>query len=385
MKFLFLAIAFFFTSLAADRSLQEVVENGLYTDEEPDVSHSIIDRMRDLKIPGVSIAVINKGKLAWSAGYGTLTSADDSTAVNSKTLFQAGSISQSLTAFGVMILVQQGKLDLDKDVNVYLKRWKVPENTFTQIAKVTLRKLLSHTAGTSVPGFTGYESQAPLPDLVTIVQGKKPANSKPIKVEAVPGTSVSFSGGGSAIAQLVIEDVTNEPFALWMYKNVFMPLKMNDSTFIQPLPPALALNAAHGYKKNGDPVKGNWYNYPEQGSRGLWTTPEDLAKFIIYIEAALKGEVSDPLEKKYVEKMIHNQRIGARNTDKGLGFSLINSGEDLSFTLIGQNEGFISRIRGVAYQGKGYAIMMNNDDGWPLLNEIRNSIRRAYHWPEDPR
>ena len=123
---------------------------------DPNNRMSLTERMAHYHVPGVSIAVIDKGKLAWAKGYGNISSDIESKAINIHTLFQAGSVSKSLTAFGALILVQQGKISLDEDVNCYLKSWKIPDNEFTQSEKVTLRRLLSHSAGTSVSGFPGY-------------------------------------------------------------------------------------------------------------------------------------------------------------------------------------------------------------------------------------
>src|SRR5262249_6232505 len=155
----------------------------------------------------------NHGRIEWARGYGHITNDQNSAVIDEHTLFQAGSISKSFTAFGALILVQQGKISLDADVNLYLKRWKLPENEFTKTEKVTLRRLLSHTAGTSVHGFPGYSVQAAIPNIVDILEGKKPlVNTDPVRVISKPGTELKYSGGGTTIVQLLIEDITGEQF-----------------------------------------------------------------------------------------------------------------------------------------------------------------------------
>ncbi|MDP1723418.1 MAG: serine hydrolase domain-containing protein [Alphaproteobacteria bacterium] len=149
---------------------------------------NLLERMAHYDAPGVSIAVINDGKLAWAKGYGAFTNSSDSKPVDTNTLFQAGSISKSLNAIGALLLVQQGKISLDEDVNQYLKSWKIPAHKFTKDGKVNLRRLLSHNAGISVHGFPGYNIDQKIPSLVEILDGKKPVvNTDPIRVITQPG------------------------------------------------------------------------------------------------------------------------------------------------------------------------------------------------------
>lgn len=391
MNFSFFIFGIFMVStLSAEMndllSKQSNVENGLRSKVvivgDLNSSANVLERMKYYKVPGVSIAVVNNGRIECSHGYGYVTKDPKAAHIDEQTLFQAGSISKPIAAFGALLLVQQGKVSLDEDVNVYLKRWKVPENEFTKTEKVTLRRLLSHTAGTNVHGFSGYSSQAPIPTIVEILQGKKPiVNNDPVIVISKPGTELKYSGGGTTIVQLLIEDVTGEHFDDWMQNNVLMPLGMLDSTFKQPLPASYAIRAAYGHYQNGVPVEGKWHIYPEMAAAGLWTTPKDLAQFIIYIQAALKGDKTKPLNSFYVKEMITRQKIGDKVIDSGLGFFLENEGEDLVFSHNGQDDGFIARLSGYAYRGKGVVIMMNNDFGWGLMDEITNSVADTYHWP----
>ncbi len=367
------------------RTKQSSVEHGLRPKVliagNSNIRMNILERMEYYKVPGVSIAIVNDGRIEWIHGYGHITTDPKSASVDEHTLFQAGSISKPITAFGALILVQQGKISLDDDINLYLKRWKVPENEFTKKEKVTLRRLLSHTAGTSVHGFSGYSAQTPIPTVVDILEGKKPlVNSDPVRVMIKPETELKYSGGGTTIVQLLIEDITGEHFDVWMQNNVLKPLGMSESTFTQPLPPSYALHAAYGHYLNGVAVEGQWHIYPEMGAAGLWTTPKDLARFIVYIQSAFKDKQTQPLNHDYVKEMITRQKIGDKEIDSGLGLFLENHGADLVFSHDGQDEGFIARLSGYAFRGQGVVIMMNNDSAWPLLEEITNSVADTYHW-----
>ncbi|MBA3238369.1 MAG: beta-lactamase family protein [Parachlamydiaceae bacterium] len=389
MKTLLFIVSFFMlTSLSSQtakeqQSKQSRVENGLRNKVsiagEKISKANILERMKYYQIQGISIAVINNSKVDWAQGYGHITNNEASAPVDKHTLFQAASISKPITAFGALMLVQEGKISLDEDVNLYLKRWKVPENEFTKIEKVTLRRLLSHTAGTNVDGFTGYSIQTSIPNLKDILEGRKPlVNSDPIRIISKPGTEMKYSGGGTTIVQLLIEDITGEHFDIWMLNNVLMPLGMKESSFKQPLP---AAHAAYGHHLDGVPLEGKWHIYPELAAAGLWTTPSDLAQFILYIQTALKSEKSKPLSSTLVKEMLTRQKIHGKSIDSGLGVFLVNDGKNLIFGHDGQNDGFIGRLSGYAYHDHGIVIMVNNDSGWPLIEEIMNSTADAYSWP----
>ena len=170
------------------------------------------DRMRFYRTPGLSLVVINNGQIEWARSYG-VKEAGGNAKVALETLFQAASISKPVVAMGALRLVQQGKLSLDEDVNRKLKSWKFPETEFTKEQKVTTRRLLSHNAGISVAGFLGYTADAERPTLRQILDGEKPANSAPIRVELVPGSKFQYSGGGYVVLQQLISDVAGSPFA----------------------------------------------------------------------------------------------------------------------------------------------------------------------------
>ena len=195
-----------------------------------------MDRRR---IPGLSIAIIHDGRIVVSRAYGVadLTTRAPATPA---TLFQAGSISKPVAALGVLRLVEMGKLSLDEDVNAKLTTWRVPENRFTQSEKVTLRRLLSHSAGVTVHGFPGYDVADPIPDLVQVLNGAKPANTAPIRVDTIPGAIRRYSGGGFTVMQQLMIDVTGTPFPRYMQETVLNPIGMTSSTFEQPLSPARA-------------------------------------------------------------------------------------------------------------------------------------------------
>jgi CubicO group peptidase (beta-lactamase class C family) len=333
--------------------------------------------METFKVPGLSLAVIDNYQIAWAKGYG-VTDIGTATPVTTKTLFQAGSISKPVAAAGALYLVQKGKLSLDEDVNKKLVTWKVPENEFTKDQKVTLRRLQSHSAGLTVHGFPGYATDKPIPTLVQIFNGEKPANTAPIRVDFVPGTKVRYSGGGVTIEQQLMIDVTGKPFPQFMRETVLEKIGMTDSTYEQPLPPARAILAATGTYSNGKQVRGKWHIYPEMAAAGLWTTPSDLARFAIEIALSKQGKSNRVLSQTTVQEMLKPQIEHV-----GLGFFLGNERPD-QFGHDGADEGFQALLLMFADSGQGVAIMGNSDNFLRLTPYLLESISKEYGWKYTP-
>jgi CubicO group peptidase (beta-lactamase class C family) len=174
-------------------------------------SMKLSERMQFYKVPGVSVAFFDHGKIIWTRAYGLADTATRKP-VTSETLFQAASISKPVSALAALHLVQEGKLSLDENVNDKLRAWKVPDNQFTAQQKVTVRRILSHRAGITVRGFPRYASGEPIPTVVQILNGEKPANTDPIRVDVVPGAIGRYSGGGYVILPTLMSDVTEKAF-----------------------------------------------------------------------------------------------------------------------------------------------------------------------------
>lgn len=346
-------------------------------ESDPPLQMSLQQLMELYKIPAFSIAVIDDYKIVWAKAYG-VTDAGGKTPATTKTLFQAGSISKPVAATGALFLVEQGKLSLDEDVNEKLKTWKVPENEYTKTQKVTLRRLMSHTGGLTVHGFPGYDVDEPLPTLVQIFNGEKPANTEPIRVDMVPGTQERYSGGGVTIEQQLMIDVTGKPFPEFMREMVFEKIGMRDSSYSQPLPHDWAARTAAGTSIQGTPVHGRWHVYPEMAAAGLWTTPSDLAKFAIEIALSKQGKANHVLSEKMTNEML-TPVLG----EAGLGF-FIDKKIAGQFDHGGADEGFQAFLTMNAISGKGVAIMADSDNGIAAAQMVIHSLAKEYAWNYDP-
>ncbi|CAA9314277.1 MAG: Beta-lactamase class C-like and penicillin binding proteins (PBPs) superfamily [uncultured Gemmatimonadetes bacterium] len=336
---------------------------------------SLARRMAHYKVPGVSIAVVEGGRIAWARGFG-VREAGTADSVTSTTLFQAASISKPVAATGMLRMVDEGKLALDTPVNEYLVSWKLPENQFTAREKVTLRRLASHSAGLTVHGFAGYAAGERVPTAPEILDGNGPSNSQPVRVNAVPGSMWRYSGGGTTIEQLVMADVAKEPFPALMRRLVLEPAGMANSTFEQPLPAALRGAAASGHGEEGEMIPGRWHVYPEMAAAGLWTTPSDLLTWAMEIAAARGGRSARILSRPTATAMLTPQK-GA----SGLGPTLGGRGDGFFFSHGGSNAGFRAQLIYFPETGQGAAVMTNGAGGDRLAREILLAISAAYGWP----
>jgi len=379
----FLAAAFLLTTPAlADTSDPRISRIETVAAEIPQgegtapLRFSLDTLMKAYDAPGLSIAVIENGRISWAKGYG-VTETGGTVPVTAHTLFQAASISKPVAAAGAMLLVQAGKLNLDTDVNMRLKSWKVPDNTFTATQKVTLRRLMSHTAGLSVSGFSGYDIAAPLPTVAQILNGEAPANTSAVRVIFEPGSKAQYSGGGITVEQLLMTEVTGQSFPVLMDRLVLKPFGMSDSSYDQPLPADRAQTAAAGTYGNGKTVHGRSHIYPEMAAAGLWTTPSDLARFSIAIADARTGHKTNLLSQATATEMLTK----APNGD-ALGFFTDDKVPGL-FGHNGTNEGFRSLMVMNWQTGQGIVIMVNSDNGSEISAMILQRYAVEYGWKQD--
>ena len=343
---------------------------------------SLSDRMAHFASPGVSIAVVDEGRVAWERGFGIRTNGNPEP-VGADTLFQAGSVSKPVFALGAMRLVQDGQIAVDGDIQQYLTSWRIPSNG-DWTPRVTLRQLLSHTGGVSVHGFAGYPAAGPWPTVTQILNGSPPANNFPIIVDLVPGLQFRYSGGGTTIAQAAVTDVRGHPLPAIMHELIFEPLALKNTTFAQPLPVDLAARSATAHPWNGVPTPGRWRIHPEMAAAGLWTTAGDLARIGCAFLDSLHGDhsrlgLSRESSAAMLEPQLPTDLKGGNFV--GLGWHCTGEGDGFRCYHEGWNEGFVSGLWLYPALGKGAAIMISSNQGWPLRDEIKEAIAREYHWP----
>ena len=327
------------------------------------------EAMKALNIPSVSLALIDGDRIDFARAYGA--------SATPETLYQAASLSKFVTAIGAMRLVEAKRLDLDEDVNAKLTSWKVPTNGFDKGHEVTLRGLLSMTAGIGVPGFPGYETGAPVPNLTQILYGVPPANSPPVTVIAEPGSAYLYSGGGYEIAEALMVDTMQTPFPELMNEIVLKPAGMSRSTFAQALPADLDGAAMRGHSADGKELYGGYRIFPEHAAAGLWSTPTDLANLLLLMGRAWRGESQLFLQPEAARTMLTPQNGGPY----GLGAAIGEADGVLAVMKRGQNAGYHAYLILLPAEGKGMVVMTNSDNGSILAEALIRRAAALFDWP----
>jgi CubicO group peptidase (beta-lactamase class C family) len=375
-------LAVFGASPASAGTNEEIarIENGLRPAVAlagaPVATRILLDEMKRLHVPGVSVAVIKDGKIAWARGFGVAY--ENGPAVTAQTLFQAASISKPVTAMAALRMVEEGKLALDADINTVLTGWKL-QAADGGAANVSLRQLLSHTAGTSVSGFPGYAANKPVPTLVQVLDGAAPANTKPVRVDSPPGKAFRYSGGGYSVVQQALVDRSGRPFDALLLETVLKPIGMSDSTFAQPLPAALQARVAAPHDRRGQAYAGGPYTYPELAAAGMWTTPTDLAKFALAVQRAAAGESKGG--KGVLSQEMARTMLAPVQKGYALGLQVEGSGAASSFAHGGSNMGYQNTLFAYTAHGNGAVVMTNGDAGGELAQSVIRAIAAEYGWP----
>ena len=337
---------------------------------------TIAELMTRLNVPGVSIAVIRDHRIHWAKGYGIADVATGAL-VDTGTMFQAASMSKPVAAMAVLRAVQDGLFTLDTDINTILTSWKLDGGEFTKDRPVTPRTLTSHTSGLGDGfGFPGYDPSDSVPTVVQFLQGSKLSNVGVLFMERPPMTLMEYSGGGVTLMQQALSDARKRPFADIMRDDVLRPLGMTRSTFEQPLPASFDQNAARAHSGQGKAMGPKWHVHPEQAAAGLWTTPSDLARFLIEVQRAAAGQSNRVLSRATVQEMLTPVGVG----DYAVGFAIQKMGQGWYFAHGGSNWGFRATMMAHKVKGYGLVVMTNADQGGAVANELSRRIQRAYEW-----
>jgi CubicO group peptidase (beta-lactamase class C family) len=309
--------------------------------------------MSRFRVPGTAVALVDNGQMSWAQVYG-LADKETGSPVTPETVFQAASISKAVSAWGVMKLVEEGILDLDAPVERYLTRWHLPPSEFNH-DEVTIRRLLSHTAGTSVSGFLGRDPDQDLPTLEEVLSGQDVIFGE-TRVVQEPGSGYSYSGGGYTLLQLVIEEVSGESFSDYMQREVLDPLGMTSSSFVWT--PELEANGATGYNWAGRPLPN--FRFTAKAAASLITTAPDLARFAAAVMPGPDGAPAGRgvLEPETVDLML--SPAPATEGAYGLGYAIF-AGHKPIVGHGGDNRGFKAIFFSVPVQGVGIVILTNSN------------------------
>ena len=341
---------------------------------DPGQTYALKSRMATHNVSAVSIALITDGQVEVDAAYGT-RAADDPVPVTARTRFAACSVSKAVAAVAALRLVADGRLPLDADVNEHVRDWRV-RDAVGQPVKVTLRQLLTHTAGLNVGGAVGYDPAGPVPTLDDVFHGRPPSLTPAVHVVAEPGTAYRYSAGGYIVVQRLICDATGKPFDDAVRALVFEPLAMDRSTFA-PQPDDDDHAAAHvSMIRRGSPETN--LVWPEQAAAGLWTTAGDLVRLTVAIQASYHGR-GDFLPQALAGDALLRQ---TPHRDVGLGLHLLGDGAARRFSHTRSHLGWRAEMLDWLDRECGVAVMISNGyTGSELKGEILKAVLSTYQWP----
>ena len=346
---------------------QDTIANTFVVNEYEEVlsNYGLDSRMEDFGVAGISFAILKNGELDWAKGYGVLQKGG-SEKVNTETMFSVGSVSKVGTAVLIMKLQELGLIDVDQDVNKYLTSWKVPENMYTRKKPVTLRHILSHTAGLTVHGFADFYPGEELPTTVQILEGKSPAKNRPVCVDIPVGDRFRYSGGGTTIAQLVIEDCMEGAQYNIAKKLLFQELGMKRSSYQNPLPERYG-NIAKAHNRNGRPdaLPRGYQAMPEAGASGLWTTPTDFSKLMAELMKAYDGN-----SKFLAQTTVKDMMTPVEPSDYGMGPRIKEENNHIQFSHGGANDSYRAHFIGSLTNKNGIVIFTNGARGTDLIREL---------------
>ncbi len=358
------------------QSIENNIQKGVVIAGEQQPPSSLVERMQEDNVPGVSIAVLKDGKLAWAKGFG-IANSKTKQEIDANTLFQAGSISKPIAALAALKIVEQGKVALDENVNNYLSGWQVEssssnEDHSTEQNPVTLRQLLSHTAGLSVHGFPGYATGSDLPSTVEVLQGK--GNTDPVEVTMTPGSEWRYSGGGYTVMQLVVEQVTGQSFADFTDQTILRPMGMTSSTFQHQLPKELKQRTSAAFDGHGKMYSVVYNDYPEKAAAGLWTTPSDILRYAAHMQEIMLGKQNGILKKTTLEQIFSKHQ-----NNWGLAPVIFDVDDELGFGHGGKNLGFTNEFNALISKQDGVVVMANGDNAGKLIHEVMVTLSKRYN------
>jgi CubicO group peptidase (beta-lactamase class C family) len=348
-----------------------ITGNIILNNEKP---RTIEEQMKLYNVKGMSIAVIQNHQIVWAKAYGWADEAEKRP-MTTETLFEPGSISKSLNAVGILKLAQEQKIDLNTDINQYLKSWKFPYDSLSKGKKITLAEILSHNAGLTVHGFPGHNRNSDIPTVIQVLDGKSPAVTPAVRSEFEPGLKFQYSGGGTTISQLILTDITGKAYDEWMYENVLKPIGMTHSSYAFPTAKSDLSKYASAYYPDGSPVLNKFRLYPEQAAAGLWMTPSDLCRYIIDMQLAYQGGKSRVL----TDEMVKLHLSPYNNGPAAMGTFILDIDGAKYFEHGAGNDGFCGQFYASLDEGYGVVIFLNTEDG-SLLYDVISSVAKAYNW-----
>lgn len=343
--------------------------------------YSVEDAMKLNGLNGLGVAVFENYQIVWTGSWG-VKDIESKEPIDNNTAFSTASIAKPITATLFSILEEEGLINLKDPVSKYLKRWKIPESEYLKDTEITFEHLLSHTAGTSQHGFADFYEGDTIPTLTQSLKGELPNYDSEIEIRWIPGTNWGYSGGGYVMAQMAVEDSLGRTLADLADEYLFQPLGLKNTTLKQPNEDGFLTNIAKVHNEDGEIVGTGIPITPQIAASGLWSTPSDMATFVIEMQNALRNKNNSVISNKVAKRataIVTSKVLGGWSLgwERRYGF-----GNYDWFSHGGANTGVGGHIYGTMTGGNGIAFFGNgaNTNRLPVLDQFRNSIIKAHEW-----
>ncbi|WP_346881115.1 serine hydrolase domain-containing protein [uncultured Algibacter sp.] len=366
------------TTSAQKKTIQKEIIRKTLFDE---LKTNLEKQMNQLKLNGLSYAVFENHKIIHKEVIG-IKASDSNELINTNTAFNTASISKPITALLCALLEEKGLIDLEAPISTYLKNWTLPESKFTTNRQISWKDLLSHTAGTSQHGFADFYEGDTIPSIIESLQGKTPRYNKEIEILFTPGTDWKYSGGGYVIVQLALEDYFKKSISKLAKEYIFNPLKLKNTTMVQPHEKGFLSNVAKVHDKNGLVIKTGLPITPQVSASGMWSTPSDMAMLCIEIQNALQNKNNTVISNKVAKRITNIVSIktsgGASiGWARAFGFGNIDW-----FSHSGSNTGVGGDMMSSMTRGNGFVIFANGEkpNRFPILSYTKKEIIKLMDW-----
>ena len=321
-----------------------------------EIDRAVPASLREHDVPGASVAVVRHGAIRWAAAYG-VTDARTRIPMTPETVMQIASVSKPVAAYTVVRLAQAGRVELDAPIERSTAGWRLPASEF-DAREVTLRRLLSHTAGINVSGYPGQRRGSPLPSTEASLAGA--AGTVEVRIVDAPGSEWRYSGGGYTLAQLAVERATGEPYSRVVERLVVRPLGMARTGFgctaSEDPPPG----GASGHDADGKRLPA--YRFAEQAAGGVCSTAGDMGRFAA---ALMRGPIATAMAAP----------APATDAEYGLGLH-VERLRDGTRRLWhdGSNPGWQAQLEVFPDRDWALVILTNGDDGKHVIADVTRLI-----------
>jgi CubicO group peptidase (beta-lactamase class C family) len=356
------------------KSLEKGLYRAVYFKGQRPEKLRLLDRMAFYKVPGLTLAVMDRFQIEWVKTYG-YKDIVQYRKLTPETAFQAGDLSQPVSATVAVQLVEEKRLDLNEQLGVYFVETAFAGRKFKPSVSILmdLASLLNHTSGFYPWNSSGYSRTSAIPDLAQVLRGEEPAQNYNSFRGFDPEAGTRFSDFNYVLLEKYLEDRTGRKLAELAKEKIFERLALNNTFFGLPV----SEDIASGHMREGPEVDGIWYKYPEQAARGLWSTPSDYLRFVVELVECARGKKDGLVSPELARQMLSPQAPGS-----GYGFRLEGEHEKFKIYMKGKTRGYRSALLIYPYLSQGVVVMTNSENGGVLIDEVLRGLSAIYDWPD---